>query len=153
MLHARYKHIQTCPLEKKDIISQEITPLHSVNSKSKSYIPEHLQYRDRGYMYFPTESFLPFLRVVDTCVRKYANPTCYGSQIQWNLSIMGLRIKDTSVIRTPIDGPKQSAIETCTYLISELRTPLFSVIRMHDAAPNGHIAWITTSFIRSRPRP
>ena len=34
--------------------------------------------------------------------------------IQWNLSITALRIKDTSVIRTPIDGPKRSAIETYT---------------------------------------
>ena len=84
MLHARYKHIQTCPLERKDIISQEITLLQSINSKRKSHIPEYLQYRDRGYMYFPTECFLPFLRAVDTCVRKYANPACYqchGSHI------------------------------------------------------------------------
>ena len=45
--------------------------------------------------------------------------------IQWNLSITDLQIKDTSVIRTPTDGPKQSAIEMCTYLTSELRTPLY----------------------------
>ena len=35
-------------------------------------------------MYFPTECFLLFLRAVDTCVRKYANPACYqchGSHI------------------------------------------------------------------------
>ena len=65
--------------------------------------------------------------------------------IQWSLSITALRIKDTSVIRT--------AIETCTYLTSELRTPLYSVLRTHDPPPNGHIAWLTDSIIRSRPRP
>ena len=47
--------------------------------------------------------------------------------VQWNLSITALRIKDTSVIRTAIDGPKLSTIETCTYFTSELRTPLFRV--------------------------
>ena len=61
-------------------------------------------------------------------------------EIQWNLSITNLRIKDTSVIRMPIDGPKRSAIETCTYLTSELRTPLYSVLRTLDLVPNGHIA-------------
>ena len=84
MLHARYKHIQTCPIDKKDITSQEITLLQSINSKNKTHIPDYLRYRDRGFMYFPTESFLPFLQAVDTCVRKYTNSTSYqrhGSQI------------------------------------------------------------------------
>ena len=47
--------------------------------------------------------------------------------VQWNLSITALQIKDTSIIRTTIDGPKQLAIEMCTYmyLTSELRTPLY----------------------------
>ena len=58
----------------------------------------------------------------------------------WNLSITDLRIKDTSVIQTPIDGPEWSAIEMCTYLTSVLRTPLYSVLRTLDPVPNGHIA-------------
>ena len=52
---------------------------------------------------------------------------------------MALRIKDTSVIWTAIDGPKWSAIEMCTYLTSELRTSLYSVLWMHSPAPNGHV--------------
>ena len=56
MLHARYKRIQTCPFE-KDIVSQEITLLQSINSKNKSHIPDYLRYRDRGFMYFPTVVF------------------------------------------------------------------------------------------------
>ena len=55
--------------------------------------------------------------------------------IQWNLSITAHRIKDTYVIQTAIDGHKQSAIETCTYLTSELRTPLYSVLQTHSPAP------------------
>ena len=73
--------------------------------------------------------------------------------IQWNLSITALRIKDTSVIRTAIDSPKRSTIETCTYFTSELRTPLYSILRTHDPDPNGHIAWLTNSILGSRPRP
>ena len=42
-------------------------------------------------------------------------------------------------------GPKRSAIETCTYLTSELRTPLYSVLLMLDPIPNGHIAWLVNS--------
>ena len=36
--------------------------------------------------------------------------------IQLNLSIVALRIKDTSVIQMPINGSKSSAIEMYTYL-------------------------------------
>ena len=61
-------------------------------------------------------------------------------EIQWNLSITALRIKDTSVMRTAINDPKQLPIERCTYLTSELRTPLYSVSQMHSPAPNDHIA-------------
>ena len=50
------------------------------------------------------------------------------------------RIKDISVIRTAIDDPKRSAIETGTYLTSELTTPLYSVLRMHGPTPNSYIA-------------
>ena len=53
---------------------------------------------------------------------------------------MALQIKDTSIVRTTIDGPKWLAIETCTYLTSKLRTPLYSVLQMLDPAPNGHNA-------------
>ena len=84
MLHSRYKLIRTCPLERKDAISQEISLLQSINSKGKSHIPNYLQYRDRGFMYFPSEQFLPFLRAVDRNVRQYTNPDCFqrhGSQL------------------------------------------------------------------------
>ena len=86
MLQSRYKLIRTCPLERKDAISQEISLLQSINinSKEKSHIPNYLQYRDRGFMYFPSEHFLPFLQAVDRNVRQYTNSDCFqrhGSQL------------------------------------------------------------------------
>ena len=39
-----------------------------------------------------------------------------------------------------IDGNNLSAIEMCTYLTSEIRAPLYFVLRAHNPAPNGHIA-------------
>ena len=45
-----------------------------------------------------------------------------------------------------IDGPKQLALETCTYLTSELRTLLYSVLRMHSPTPNGHIVQLTKLY-------
>ena len=84
MLQSRYKLIRTCPLERKDAISQEISLLQSINSKGKSHIPNYLQYRDRGFMYFPSEQFLPFLQAVDRNVRQYTNSDCFqrhGSQL------------------------------------------------------------------------
>ena len=68
-------------------------------------------------------------------------------------TLMALQTKDTSIIQMAIDGPKRSAIETCTYLTSELRTPLYSVLWMHDPAPNSHIAQLTNSIIWSGPCP
>ena len=65
---------------------------------------------------------------------------------QWNLSITDLRIKDTCVMWATIDGPKQLAIETCTYILDFRHlldwTPLYSVLRTLDPAPNSHIAWL-----------
>ena len=55
----------------------------------------------------------------------YSRHLLFALYIQRNLSIMALRIKDTSVIRTTIDGPKRSAIKTCTYLIKD--TYLFRI--------------------------
>ena len=78
---------------------------------------------------------------------------CTSWDLEWNLSIMALRTKDTSIIQTAIDGLKRSAIETCTYLTSELRTPLYSVLRTHDPVPNGHNAQLINSIIRSGPCP
>ena len=41
--------------------------------KDKSNLPHYLQYRDRGFMYFPDFSFLPFLRTIHETVRGVAS--------------------------------------------------------------------------------
>jgi len=47
--------------------------LQAINSKDKSDIPDYLKYRDRGFMYFPYKSFIPFLKKVDGIVKKVTN--------------------------------------------------------------------------------
>ena len=70
MVKLRYKNIQQCSAAtKKDIISQEITILMTINTKNKCDMPSYLQYRDRGYMYTPMSCFIPFFREVDTCIK------------------------------------------------------------------------------------
>jgi len=70
MLHQRYQHIKSCQDTQRDIISQEITILQAINTKDKTKIPQYLRYRDRGFMYFPDISFIPFLRSVDMIVKE-----------------------------------------------------------------------------------
>ena len=45
MLHACYEQIKTSGNDQRDLISQEISLLHS---KNKTNIPQYLSYRDRG---------------------------------------------------------------------------------------------------------
>lgn len=47
--------------------------LQAINCKDKSCIPGYLQYRDKGYMYFPHSSFIPFLRDLDELLKKVLN--------------------------------------------------------------------------------
>ncbi|XP_065904795.1 uncharacterized protein [Dysidea avara] len=71
MLHRRYKQIRTA--SNKNLMSIEISLLQAINTKDKSDIPEYLQYQDRGYMYFPHKTFIPFLRKLDTDLKKLVN--------------------------------------------------------------------------------
>lgn len=73
MVKLRYKNIKRCPITKMDTVSQEITILMSINTKSKCNMPDYLQYRDEGYMYTPKPCFVPFFREVDTCVKAVIN--------------------------------------------------------------------------------
>ena len=69
-------------------------------------------------------------------------------ETQWNLSIMDLRIKDTSVIRTFIDGPKRSAIETIKYLL-DLRIKDTSLFRITDAWSGPKWPWCIVNELYS----
>ena len=71
MVKLRYKNIQQCSAAtKKDILSQEITILMTINTKNKCDMPSYLQYRDRGYMYTPKSCFIPFFR------ERYLHKSC-----------------------------------------------------------------------------
>ena len=71
MLHRRYKQI--CCSSNKNLMSIEISILQAINSKDKSDIPQYLQYQDHGNMYFPHKTFIPFLRKLDTNLKKLIN--------------------------------------------------------------------------------
>ena len=50
--------------EAKEKISQELSVLKWMQMEihDKGTLPENLKYRDRGYMYFPHRSLLPFIK-------------------------------------------------------------------------------------------
>ena len=73
MLHALCKEIKCCSDDSKDTLSQKIAILQAVNIKDKSCIPGYLQYRDRGFLYFPDPVFLPYLHEIDTVLKKVVN--------------------------------------------------------------------------------
>ena len=51
-----------------------------------------------------------------------------------------------------INGPKRSeAIETCAYLISELRISLYSVLQMQSPTPNVHNQHILYNTVKVMP--
>ena len=69
MLHNRYSQMKSCALSLKEKVSLEINVLQKLSihkSEEKSHIPSYLKYRDCGYMYFPCEELMPFLKAVDT---------------------------------------------------------------------------------------
>ena len=73
MLKNRYKEIKDCPSTRRNLLSIEISMLQAMNNKDKSTIPAYLNYRDRGYMYFPRSSFILFLRHLDTLIKTVVN--------------------------------------------------------------------------------
>ena len=73
MLKLHYQKIRSCSDEQRDQLSQKICILQAMNTKDKSNIPDYLKYRDRGFMYFPHSSFIPFLRAVDDIVKGVVN--------------------------------------------------------------------------------
>ena len=73
MLHLRYDQIRVCRDDQRDILSQEISILQAINSRDKTNIPDYLKYRDRGYMYFPDQVFICFLRDLDSAIKEIVN--------------------------------------------------------------------------------
>ena len=73
MLHNRYKEIRRCNKDKRDVLSMEIKLLQTINTKEKTHMPNYLQYRDKGHMYTPDATFIPFFRSVDECIKSVMN--------------------------------------------------------------------------------
>ena len=71
MLHHRHKQI--CCSSNKNLMSIEISILQAINTKDKSDVPQYLQYQDRGFMYFPHKTFIPYIRKLDTNLKKFIN--------------------------------------------------------------------------------
>ena len=83
LLHGRYEKIKNCTELQKDQVSKEITLLQklSVHEKDKKvYLPEYLQYRDEGYMYFPCQELLPFLKALDLRVKEITNDSNFTKE-------------------------------------------------------------------------
>jgi len=59
--------------KQKEKVSQEIHILQALNTKNKENVPKYLQYRDKGFMYFPCEELLPFLQEIDRTVKTCCN--------------------------------------------------------------------------------
>ena len=60
MLHLHYKQIKACQDDQRDVLSQEISILHCMNSRNKVTVPSYLKYRDQEYMYFPDPVMILF---------------------------------------------------------------------------------------------
>ena len=73
MLKNRYNEIKKCPSSVRNVLSVEIFMLQAMKIKDKSGIPDYLRYRDKGFMYFPDSSLVPFLRNFDSILKEIVN--------------------------------------------------------------------------------
>ena len=93
MLHNRYSQIKSCGLSLKERVSLEISVLQKLSIhkiEEKIHIPSYLKYRDCGYMYFPCEELMPFLKAVDTATTKSCTDEMFrreGSKLLTTLAV------------------------------------------------------------------
>ena len=74
MLHQRYNKLKPdMPESDRAVLKEEISILKAINCTDKDHVPEYLQYRDMGYMYFPAVRYIPFIEHVDQCVLEHTN--------------------------------------------------------------------------------
>ena len=99
MLHNCYKSIHTCPMEKRSGVVSEITVIKAMQCVDKSVVPASLQYRDRGFMYFPKQEFIPFIRAVDQCVLQVANKYEMQKVGKHLIEVATERVKNNSELR------------------------------------------------------
>lgn len=77
MLKLRYNKLKSVSESSKITIQAQIKVLQTIVCTNKSDIPEYLQYRDKGHMYFPKQSFISFIKSVDKCILQHANETSF----------------------------------------------------------------------------
>jgi len=73
VLKSRYSAIKKCQSTIRNVLSVEIFMLRAMKLKDKSCVPGYLQYRDKGFLYFPDHSLIPFLRNFDTTLKEVVN--------------------------------------------------------------------------------
>ena len=73
MLHNCYTIMKSGTISQKERTSSEIHILQALRAPNKINVPEYLQYRDEGHMYFPRKEFLPFLKEIDVAIKHFAN--------------------------------------------------------------------------------
>lgn len=65
-LHLSYDKLNsTLPDAKRESIQLQVAILKSLQCTDKQHIPDNLQFRDMGYMYFTDSCCIPFLKEVD----------------------------------------------------------------------------------------
>ena len=102
MLKNRYKQIKNCPSTHRNLLSIEISLLQAINNKDKSSIPAYLKFRDRGYMYFPHNRFLPFLRNLDTLIKTVVNDEGFTQHGDELIKVYKIQYACTSIISASI---------------------------------------------------
>ena len=100
MLHKCYRHMHSCPYGKRGSVVDEITVIKAIECLDKTVIPASLQYRDRGFIYFPDENFLPFIKKVDEKIRKIANWDGIEQHGQKIIEVATNQIQSDSLLRT-----------------------------------------------------
>ena len=86
-------------MERRSDIVTEITVIKAMQCTDKSVVPESLQYRDRGFMYFPSQEFIPFIRAVDDCVRLVANSDGMQKLGKHLIEVATEKVKNNSELR------------------------------------------------------
>lgn len=91
--------------------------------KDKTVIPSSVQFRDRGFMYFPDPTFIPFIKAVDDKVREIANNDGIKKHSRSIIEIVSKRVKEDATLKQQymttvqkkvdsLDGMDKGAIES-----------------------------------------
>jgi hypothetical protein len=86
-------------MEKRSDVVSEITVIKAMQCVDKSVVPASLQYRDRGFMYFPKQEFIPFIRAVDQCVLQVANKDEMQKVGRHLIEVATEKVKNNSELR------------------------------------------------------